>query len=45
LSLDFTDLLNDSVYFAITGNSSADTMQFELYPHITLSSCRTWTWL
>jgi len=33
LSLDFTDLLNGSVYFGIHGKSSAETiLQFELYP-------------
>jgi len=33
LSLNFTDLLNGSVYLAINGKSSAETiLQFELYP-------------
>jgi len=33
LSLDFTDLLNDSVYLALNGKCSAETiLQFELYP-------------
>jgi len=38
LSLDFTDLLNGSVYFAIHGKNSPETnLLFELYP--LLSTC------